>query len=269
MGPDMADAAFPPDLIAPNARRGAVEQTLSHLESMLDLRTVRPGERLPSAAELAKEIGVSRPAVLSALKILASQGRVVVKPGRGGNWVTEHEPDNLDARIARAWEQRERIIQMAYLREILEPGSARLAVEQKAMTLDQLATARRLAAEMRELTWEDVETYRALDTELHLLIAHGTGMPVIESFVAMCRREVAAAFDVMDVPPSRKKTSDDEHDALLDAIEAGDADAAAAVAHTHIKTTTALLEKVLSAGRGPRRQPNGSNGSNRTQRTAR
>lgn len=256
----MADAAFPPDLIAAHERRGAVEQTLSHLESMLDLRTVRPGERLPSAAELAKAIGVSRPAVLSALKILASQGRVVVKPGRGGNWVTEHQPDNLDARIARAWEQRDRIIQMAHLREILEPGSARLAVTRQCMTPEQLADARRMAAEMRRLTWDDVESYRALDTELHLLIAHATGMPVVESFVAMCRREVAAAFDVMDVPPSRKKSSDDEHDALLDAIEAGDADAAAAVAHRHIQTTTVLLERVLANGRGPARHGNGAVG---------
>lgn len=262
----MAESAFPPDLIAPNERRGAVEQTLSHLESMLDLRAVRPGDRLPSAAELAKEIGVSRPAVLSALKILASQGRVVVKPGRGGNWVTEHEADNLDARIARAWEQRDRIIQMAHLREILEPGSARLAVTRGAMTPEQMARARSLASAMRELTWEDVESYRALDTELHLLIANATGMPVIESFVAMCRREVAAAFDVMDVPASRKKTSDDEHDALLDAIDKGDSETAAEVALTHIETTTALLEQVLSTGRGPGRS-NGPAGTRSIRKT--
>lgn len=246
----MADPTLSFELISPNLRRGAVEQTLSHLESMMDLRQVRPGDRLPSAAELAREIGVSRPAVLSALKILASQGRVIVKPGRGGNWVTEHEPDNLDLRIARAWEQRDRIIQIAHLREILEPGCARLAAERGRMGGEGVASARRLAKEMRDLTWDDVETYRSLDTALHLLIAHGTGMPVIETFVTMCRREVAAAFDVMDVPPSRKRSSDDEHDALIDAIERGDGDAAAAVAHVHVATTTTLLEQVLTSGPG-------------------
>jgi DNA-binding FadR family transcriptional regulator len=233
-----------------NERRGATDQALAYLVALLDLKRVRPGERLPSAAALSTEIGVSRPAVLQALAILARQNRITVKQGRGGVWVTEHEDENLDARFARAWEQRERIIEMAYLREILEAGAVRLAAQRGVSGL-YLVEARRLAAAMRELgdhTFTDIEQYLALDTELHLLLAKATGMGAISSAVAQARQEVAAAFDAIVVPGARKATSDDEHDELIDGIMRGDPEAAEDAARRHVSRTTGLLENALSGG---------------------
>lgn len=241
----MSEHPLPTDLQVSNERRGAVEQAVSYLTGLIDLRRVRPGDRLPSAAVLAAEVGVSRPAVLQALKLLASQGRVIVRSGRGGTWVAGHEAENLDVRLARAWENRDRIIQMAHLREMLEAGAARLVAERGGDPA-ALADARRLAADMRERDFVDVELYRSLDTDFHLAIGRATGMPLVESFVAMCRREVSAAFDVMNVPQDRKRSSDDEHDELLDAIEARSGDRAAEIARRHTSTTTRLLESVLA-----------------------
>jgi DNA-binding FadR family transcriptional regulator len=243
----MVDTTFPLD--ATTERRSAVQQAEFHIASMIDLRRVKPGERLPSSAELASQIGVSRPAVLQALKILGAQGRVIVRPGRGGCWVAGHDPDNLESRVARAWERRDTIVQMAHLREMLEPGAARLVAE-RGMAPDLMAEARELARRIRESDESEREQQRAWDTALHLLVARATGMPVIESFVALCRREVAAAFDVMTWTEDRKNTYAGEHDALLDAIERRDPEAAARAAHTHVSTTTTLLAAILG---GPTR----------------
>lgn len=234
-----------------NERRSAVQQAQRHIESLVDLRRVKPGQRLPSSAVLAEQVGVSRPAVLQALKILADQGRVIVRPGRGGTWVTGHAPDNLEARVARAWEQRETIIQMSYLRQMLEPGVARMVAE-RGMPAEMMAEARRLAAAVRPSDSNTRDETRACDTELHLLIARATGMPVVESFVSLCRREVAAALDVMSWNTDRAHAYSDEHDAILDAIERRDPVAAAELAFRHVATTTAQLESVLmGTGRRP------------------
>lgn len=232
------------DVAPDNARRGAVDQAQRHIASLLDLGQVRPGGRLPPASALATDIGVSRPAVLQALKLLAAEGRVVVRPGRGGTWAVGTDADNLGVRRARAWDRRDTIIQMAHLREMVEPGAARLAAA-RGVSAKLLAHARRLTEQMGETPFEDRDEYRALDTEFHLLIAHATGMRLIESYVIACRREVAAVFDVMEVPRSRKVTSDAEHAELLDAIEARNPAAAAAVAHEHVAHTTLWLEGEL------------------------
>jgi DNA-binding FadR family transcriptional regulator len=257
-----------------NERRGATDQALAYMEALLDLKRVRPGERLPSAAALSSEIGVSRPAVLQALAILARQNRITVKQGRGGTWVTEHEADNLDARFARAWEQRERIVEMSHLREILEAGAVRLAAERGVSRL-YLVEARRLATAMRDLgdhTFTDIEQYLALDTELHLLLAKATGMGAISSAVAQARQEVAAAFDAIVVPGASKARSDDEHDELIDAIVRGDAAAAEVAARRHVSRTTGLLEKALSGGlphARARTQPAGDAGKDEHDRDTR
>lgn len=245
----MAEPSVPFDLGPTNERRSAVQQAQRHITTLIDLRRVKPGERLPSSAVLAEQIGVSRPAVLQALKILGDQGRVIVRPGRGGTWVAGHAADNLEARVARAWEQRDTIIQMAHLREMLEPGVARLVAE-KGMSAAALAHARGLARMVRSNDESTREEHRAHDTELHLLIAHASGMNVIESFVTLCRQEVAAALDLTAWEPARNTTSNDEHDELLDAIERRDPDAAADAALRHVATTTVRLEAVLlGAGR--------------------
>lgn len=246
----MVESTLPPfDLTANNERRSAVQQAQLHITTMIDLRRVSPGGRLPSSAALAEQIGVSRPAVLQALKILADQGRVIVRPGRGGTWVAGHAADNLEARIARAWERRDTIIQMAHLREMLEPGVARM-VATTGISPETLAETRRLAAAIRGSDEGNREVHRGWDTELHLLIARATGMSVIESFVTLCRREVSAALDVLPFSTEGHERSNDQHDAILDAIERRDPQAAADAAFRHVATTTSVLKGVLfGAGR--------------------
>ena len=190
-----------------------MQQAQRHIESLIDLRRIKPGGRLPPSAQLAEQAGVSRPAVLQALKILGDQKRVIVRPGRGGTWVAGHAPSNLQARVARAWEHRETIIQMGYLRQMLEQGVARRVAE-RGMSPQMMVEARRMSAGVRPENNPDREERRACDTELHLLIA-------------------------------RANEYSDEHEALLDAIERRDPDAAADIAYRHSGETTRQLEAVL------------------------
>ncbi|HVL81265.1 MAG TPA: FCD domain-containing protein [Actinomycetota bacterium] len=233
-----------------NGRQSAVDQARTYIEALIDLRRVKPGDRLPSAAAFADEVGVSRPAVLQALKILEAQGRVIVRPGRGGTWVAEHEPENLDTRLVRAWEHRDTILQMAVLREILEPGVVRLVAE-RGMSAEHTRAAEDLLAQMEACEPYDVEGYRGRDNEFHLLLARATGLKLIESVTMLCRAQVAAAFDVMEVPEDRRTRSDAEHREIVKAIKDGDADVAAEVVRRHVGETTILLQEQLSGPQHP------------------
>lgn len=225
-------------------RRGAVETAERYLNSLINLRKHKPGERLPTASELSKQCGVSRPAVLQAMQILQSQGRIRVKPGRGGVWIRESLDDNLDARIARAWENRETILEMSELRSILEPGAAQLCAT-RGVTPQHLNQMKALIDEMAVTSFTNFDHYRGLDNEFHVLIGRATGLKIVEQMVTMCRTEVAIGFDAMEVPTSRKQSSDEEHLDIYDAITKRDGRRAHVITFKHIALTTTLLREVL------------------------
>src|SRR5688572_17377763 len=103
----------------------AVTHAYERLVHLIELRQPSSSRRLPTAAALSKEIGVSRPVVLEALGQLSTEGRVAVAQGAGGSWVLsgQHEGRKKRQRWARA--DASTIAAMAVLRRILEPGIAR------------------------------------------------------------------------------------------------------------------------------------------------
>lgn len=230
--------------------RSAVDQALLYIVSLLDLRRFSPGDRLPPAADLAESAGVSRPAALQALRILADRGRVIVKPGRGGTWVTENDSGNLSSRLARAWEMRHQILQMADLRTVLEPGVVDL-LARRGIATDDLNAAYELASIMEGTDADEVDDYRALDNEFHLLLARATRVPAIERAVTVCRIGVAAAFDVMEVPPDRITRSNAEHDQILKAIVGKDPSTARELMYSHVSESAELLRRELARDQPP------------------
>lgn len=58
-------------------------QLKSVLEEKIDRRELRPGDRLPSEAELCEEFGVSRTVVRQALREMEYEGLIVKKKGKG------------------------------------------------------------------------------------------------------------------------------------------------------------------------------------------
>lgn len=223
----------------------AVEKAFRYIASLIDLKQVRQGERLPSSAALSAEIGVNRPAVLQALKQLEKQGQVVVGTGRAGARVFEPIGAALDARVAWVFENAETIKQMAILREMIEPGIARLLAT-NGMASDQLLEAKRLLNSMEQPI--DQQDYLALDTQFHSILAQATGMEVLSRLGLLIRRWVAPAIDIIPWPPNRRMFSTQEHAELINAIEVADPDRAALVALKHVEAGTTLILSTLSSG---------------------
>src|SRR5687767_2745390 len=112
-------------------RKAAVEQAHKHISRAIYLREVLPSHRLPSANELSQEIGVSRPSVLEALKILSKEGVVQINRGRTGVEVLPSVGTNRKKRLDWLDANRETVVEMVLIREMVEPGIVRIVASRE------------------------------------------------------------------------------------------------------------------------------------------
>jgi GntR family transcriptional regulator len=89
------------DLASPEA---AYEQITSGLRTLLVAGKFRPGGQLPTVRQLAMDLGVHHNTVAEAYRILAQEGWLDLKRGRGATVVERPRPDatpEVHARFAR------------------------------------------------------------------------------------------------------------------------------------------------------------------------
>jgi DNA-binding FadR family transcriptional regulator len=229
-------------LLRPVRPGNAFEDTVGRLLQTIRLGVLEPGESLPPERELAARLGVSRDTVREAIKSLADAGYLVSRRGRyGGTFLARELPTHRtesdgDAAISGA-----EIDDALRLREILEVGAARMAA------------SRTLTAAERELLWSrmtdvrdaDHADYRRLDSRLHLAIAEAVGSPSLVPLVAENRMRVNRLLDRIPLLSRNIAHSDEQHQAIVIAILAGDAEGAAKAMRAHIAGSAALLHGFL------------------------
>ncbi|RUT32737.1 FadR family transcriptional regulator [Arsenicitalea aurantiaca] len=126
---------------------------------------MRVGDRLPSEAEICRQLGVSRTVVREALAHLRADGLVETRRGQG-LFVTEQNV--LRIRIGDVEASREGLLEMLELRRGLESETARLAAERR-----KPDDIERLEAALAALEAADREGRDGVEEDLafHLLIA--------------------------------------------------------------------------------------------------
>jgi DNA-binding FadR family transcriptional regulator len=226
-------------LLRPVRLGNAFEDTVGRLLEIIRLGVLAPGESLPPERELATRLGVSRDTVREAIKSLAEAGFLVSRRGRyGGTFLADElpAPSGDGVRFSRA-----DIDDALRLREILEVGAARMAA------------ARTLTAPEREALWGKLvdargatpEDYRRLDSRLHLAIAEAAGTPSLVPLVAENRMRLNEMLDHIPMVPLNIAHSDEQHEAIVMAILAGDGDSAAEAMTAHVWGSAALLHGFL------------------------
>lgn len=226
-------------LLRPVRPGNAFEDTVGRLLQTIRLGVLEPGESLPPERELAARLGVSRDTVRDAIKSLADAGYLVSRRGRyGGTFLATELPAEGDeaVRVNRA-----ELDDALRLREILETGAARMAA------------TRTLTAAEREVLWSrmvDVrgaalEDFRRLDSRFHLAIAEAAGSPSLVPLVAENRMRLNALLDRIPLLPRNIAHSDEQHEAIVIAILAGDAEGAATAMRAHTDGSAVLLHGFL------------------------
>jgi GntR family transcriptional regulator, transcriptional repressor for pyruvate dehydrogenase complex len=219
------------------------DQVARSLLDSIENRRVRPGESLPSEAQLAATFGVSRPIVREALRVLEATGVIDVANGKGAT-VKPLTGELLTSFFRRAARLREgTLIELLEVRKGIEVQSAILAAQRREPA--DLREMKRLVAEMRRQL-QDSERYTKLDAQLHLAIAHASGNTVLRHLVESIR---APLEDTIRAGLQRRITGEQHervqilHEELVAAIEVGEADAAGRAMAVHFdEAVMAMVE---------------------------
>lgn len=200
---------------------------------------LRPGDRMPTELELARQLGTSRTVVREAVKILSALGRVRAQKGRGlyvaddegmfgtGRWGAFFLPTDLD-----------HVYMLFEFRRTQEMETSRLAARRA--TPAELRAIEEAAARCRrgfETGREDL--FNEGDDSFHTAVAAASHNMFLQVGVREARR-LQAQSSIIGLHGSvggHAAKAVEEHEAIYEAIRAGDPEAAAEAAATHIDNT--------------------------------
>ncbi|GAA1773841.1 MULTISPECIES: GntR family transcriptional regulator [Streptomonospora] len=205
-------------------------------ETLLELITRRrlpPGRHLVEN-ELAEQLGVSRQPVREALQRLSNEGWVDLRPGYGA---FVHQPSESEAD------------QLLAVRSLLETEAARLAAG--AATPEGIERLReQWRAGMEGLERGDTDAMVDSNAALHHGIVEIAGNQVLEGLAGQVARRVRWYHGL--VVQQRGRESWKEHEAIIEAIEAGDQERAADLMREHTEATRlAYHDQALDGVDGP------------------
>jgi len=208
-------------------RSGLIDQVIDQLREQITAGVWAIGDRIPTEAELAQLTGTSRNTVREAVQSLVHAGLLERRQGSGTYVLASSElAGAVSRRVAGAHAQH-----VLEVRRTLEVGAAQLAARRR--TDDDVAQMRDLL-EQRNLALAAGRIDEALtvDAALHRAIGHAAHNPVLtdlyENFLAVLQESVRANYYAAG------GMLDNEHVDLIDAIEAGDEEGAAAEAACYL-----------------------------------
>ncbi|WP_410606241.1 FadR/GntR family transcriptional regulator [Amycolatopsis sp. lyj-109] len=229
-------------LFRPVRTGNAFEETVERLLQAIRLGVVGAGERLPSERELAERLGVSRVTLREAIRALSDAGYVESRRGRyGGTFVNESLPSPAE-RSPSGKVDAVSLEDALSLRYVLETGAAEMAAARSLSPADR----QHLTGTLAEAAGADLDDYRRKDSRLHLAIAEVTASGSLTTAMADARTRVNQLLDRIPLLPPNLEHSNAQHEAIVDAILAGDAPAARRAMAEHIEGTASLLRAFLS-----------------------
>ncbi len=210
----------PPALLA--------DRAYEELRDRLVTLEIRPGEPIDED-QLGRELRMGRTPIREAIKRLALENLVTVFPRRG-TFAAEINIQDL--------------AQIADVRQVLEAHAAGLAAAR--LTDGGRTELAELIAELRQSQGsEDMQALMALDTRVHRFVYRACDNPFLEeTLTRYFNLSLRIWYLVIDRLPHLFQRVY-EHEALLEAIAAGDGDQARAIVSGHVTTFEDEIRSVL------------------------
>ena len=188
---------------------------------------LKPGARL-SEQEIAGRYGVSRQPVREALIALAKSNLIAIRPNRGTVVVSISVQQMLEAR---------------FVREAVETAVVRRACQNfDSWVRERIET--NLEHQRVALRAGNHDGFRALDEQFHQFIAKGAGCSLAWTAIADVKTHMDRVCNLtLKHLPAREMLLD-QHRAIIDAIDAGDAELAHSEMAKHLQAIMVDLTKV-------------------------
>ncbi|MEW2634452.1 FadR/GntR family transcriptional regulator [Streptomyces sp. NPDC048389] len=206
-------------------RRSALsDQVIAQLRNQITSGEWPVGSRIPTEPALVEQLGVARNTVREAVRALAHNGLLDIRQGSGTYVLATSELAGVMHRRFADADPRH----IAELRSTLESSAARLAAERR--TERDLKQLDALLAR-REKAWESgvAEEFVAADATFHLAVVAASHNEVLTELYADLG-DVLRDWLREDVGRELRPEHHMDHARMVEAIRAGDGDAAAAEA---------------------------------------
>ena len=206
------------------------EELVERLRNLVVEDALKPGEKVPEK-DLCESFGVSRTPLREALKVLASEGLVVLQANRGARVakVTLKELENTFPVIA-----------------VLE----QLAGELACRNLDDAGIAhiqKRHDTMVKAFHTRDRKAYFQANQDIHNAIIEGAKNEVLESHHRMLAARVRRARFMVNLSDERWAQAIEEHGQIMERLHARDAAALGALMKTHMMNKFAAHIKAMAS----------------------
>jgi GntR family transcriptional repressor for pyruvate dehydrogenase complex len=221
-------------------RAGLVVQVIEELVAQVTAGVWGPGDRLPSLTDLCVELDVGRSTLREAVQALAHRGVLEARQGSGTFVRAEDTGLPLGVRLRRA-----AVLDVYEARRGLEVEAARLAATRR--SAEDLGALVAAAEGRRHARTAGVVTEWALaDVALHRAVFAATHNPVLAHLFDSFADAQRQAFEDATADPVSRVDTAPEHDALVDAIAAGDPVAAVTATRSYLDTCETDLRNLLA-----------------------
>ncbi len=181
------------------------------------------------------DTGLSRGTVREALRMLEIEALVTPRVGRYGGWTIRRPDRELVTRSIDGFIRGAQIHlpDLLATREAIEPACAALAAEHR--TADDLSALDACGRDLRK-NLHDLSAYLQLNLRWHLAVVDATHNDLLIAVMSALSSAVYDGTEIEQVNslPVRSEVAR-AHDSVVDAIRAGDADAARRRMHRHVR----------------------------------
>jgi GntR family transcriptional regulator, transcriptional repressor for pyruvate dehydrogenase complex len=212
------------------------------LERIIESGIIKPGEKLDTIENLAKQYHVGRSTIREALSNLKARGLIESRQG-GGTYVMNHPLQAIDSLQNLQTTNKTELVQIMQVRKIIEVGTIELAAMYR--TKENLDELERIVQQMGETTGSE-EVTQIYDVNFHVAIARASQNPLLVTVL-----ESISATMIHTIRESRKlwmyseQSSNnrllDEHRKMYEAIKEQDPKKAVNIMKTHLGKVEGVL----------------------------
>jgi DNA-binding GntR family transcriptional regulator len=212
-------------------RMGLHERAAARMRTMIIRGELPPGSQTQET-RLSKELGVSRTPLREAMKVLAAEGLIELRPNRSPR-IADLAVDGIS----------ELFEALAGIERLAAELAAERATERDLARLRTLQT--RMEGHHRN---GKLDEYFAINGEIHnTIVRMARNTPLREAHVTLISRAERARYLALGAD-RRWSNSVDEHAGVLAALEARDSETAGRLLGAHVRRTgTALLEVIAAS----------------------
>jgi GntR family transcriptional regulator, transcriptional repressor for pyruvate dehydrogenase complex len=242
--PALASSASQPQRPFVSAVRSTrtFESAIDHIIEGIERARLRQGDRLPNESELAKQLGISKPTLRQALRVLERSGLLTVKQGNAGGIFLASEYLPTEAISSNVATEEHSVLETLRSRRVIESAIAYEALV--VATADDLDEIERTVDLLLVVGIASAQLLRA-DMMFHRAVARAAHNRVMEEALQVVYRHLAPTRDAYTESVEEAALVLKIHRRQLDAMRARDKDLLGAALDFHFRFLEDRLAKQL------------------------